>query len=120
VASGSKAIASSEAAAMRGVSTVGQFIFGQFIFGQSIREIAGGLRFPSYLQEPLILIVRADPEPNEGVLVPDGESTISPGNTRRPEFAHWLQLNGSMGGVVNQQFILLVGAAPNLLRQFVI
>jgi len=43
------------------------------------------------LNEPLVFVVRADPKPDEHIVLKDGQRMVSCSNSGRPDFAYFLE-----------------------------
>jgi hypothetical protein len=72
---------------------------------------------PSRSDEPLVLIVRTDPEPQKGITVFGGEGAIVIGHSGGPEIrADWLEAEGAVLWILAPERELLVGSALNLCR----
>jgi hypothetical protein len=86
------------------------------------RSGCGLLGYPmaSAFQQPLILVMRSDPEPDKGISLAERECAIRVSYASRPEIADRLKLKRGMAWCSRQSLELLVSSSPDVFGEVVI
>jgi hypothetical protein len=71
------------------------------------------------IDHAFVLIVGANPDPGELVLVSESHGTVCLCNSHGPKLASVLQMQRRMAGIGSEQFVLLLCTSLNFLGQLI-
>ncbi len=70
-------------------------------------------KFSTTLEQSLVFVMRANPEPIHDAVLDSSQSAIAAGHPRRPVVAFFLETQRRMAGILQPQSVSLAGLCPN-------